>query len=242
MTRLEALLLYQEADLKKQKTENAVKNTESRQKMAKLHKLLKEQQTNIQKLTDEVETLQLNLARLISLQEKQTHDLELNISELDTLQEDEDCTAAEMTEFRQDVDTLSKELQKTEKEAKALIQQLEDATERFQRTRTLAGKAKKDYDQVKAVCEVEKTDSIADLNRCDKEMADRARQVDPKFFEKYKRARLHHNQPVVAVANGKCSGCNMSLPMAVLKKLAGQDEVLECENCGRILYQPDSSY
>ena len=242
MTRLEALLLYQKADLKKQETENTVKNTESRQKMAKLHKFLKEQQVNIQKLTDEVEGLQLNLARLISLQEKQAHELELNISEIETMQEDEDCTAAEMTEFRQDVDTLSKELQKTEKEVKTLIQQLEDATDRFQRTRTLAGKAKKDYDQVKAVCEVEKTDSIADLTRCDKEIADRARQVDPKLLEKYKRARQHHNQPVVMVVNGKCSGCNMSLPMAVIKKLSGQDEVMECENCGRILYQPDRNY
>lgn len=240
MTKLEALLLYQKADLKKQEAENAVKNTESRQKMAKLHKLLKEQQANIQKLTDEADALQQGLARLMALQEKQAHDLELNISELETLQEDEDCTAAEMTEFRQDVDSLSKELQKTEKDIKALVAQLDDASERFQRTRNLAGKAKKDYDQVKAVCEVEKNDSVAELGRFDKEIADRGRQVDSQFMERYKRARLHHSQPVVAVVNGKCSGCNMSLPMALLKKLAGQDEIMECENCGRVLYQPEN--
>lgn len=242
MTRLEALLQYQKADLKKQELENSVKNTESRQKMAKLHKLLKEQQTTIQKLTDEVEGLQLNLAHLISEQEKQAKKLSDNIDELDIMQSDEDCTAAEMTELRQDVETISRDLQKTEKEIGALLKQLDEATENFQRTRTLAGKAKKEYDQVKAVCEVEKTDSAAELNRCDKEIADRARQVDPKLIEKYKRARLHHNQPVVAVVNGKCSGCNMSLPMAVIKKLSGQDDVMECENCGRILYQPDKRY
>lgn len=242
MTRLEALLLYQKADLKKQETENAVKNTESRQKMAKLHKLLKEQQANIQKLTDEVEALQLSLARLIAQQEKQAHELEVNIDELENLQNDEECTAAEMTEFRQDVDTLGKELMRIEKDVKTLTQQIDEKIEQFQRTRTLAGKAKKDYDQVKAVCEVEKNDSISEITRCEKEIADRARQVDPRLLEKYKRARLHHSQPVVAVVNGKCSGCNMSLPMAVIKKLAGQDEVMECENCGRILYQPDKSY
>ena len=63
------------------------------------------------------------------------------------------------------------------------------------------------------------------------------RQVDPTFLAKYKKARVHHSMPVVPVVNEKCSGCNMSIPMAVIKKLSSQETVMECENCGRILYQ-----
>ena len=237
MTKLEALLQYQKADLKKQQLENSVKSTDSRQKMAKLNKLLREQKSNIQKLTEEVEALQLNLAKLIGQQDKLAYDLELNEAEFDTMEKDSDCTAEELTEFCHDVDSLQKEMQKTEKDAKNLLQQLQDATERFQHTRALAGKAKKDYDQVKAVCEVEKTESASDISASDKELQEKSRQVDALFMEKYKRARLHHTQPVVPVLNCKCSGCNMSLPMAVLKKLSDQDTIVECENCGRILYQ-----
>ena len=40
MTKLEYLLMYQKADLKKQQLENAVRTTESRQKLNKITKLL----------------------------------------------------------------------------------------------------------------------------------------------------------------------------------------------------------
>ena len=43
MTKLEYLLMYQKADLKKQQLENAVRTTESRQKLNKITKLLREQ-------------------------------------------------------------------------------------------------------------------------------------------------------------------------------------------------------
>lgn len=236
MTKLEYLLSYQQADVKKQKLEDSVKNTESRQKMMRLHKSLKEHQATIQKLTEEAENMQLNLMRLISQQEKMRHDLELNVSEMETLSKDEECTAEEMTEFRKDVDRLNRELNKMDKDVKALSEQLEKAVEAFQKTRSLAGRAKKEYDQVKAVCEVEKNESAAAVAAATKEMATVERQVDPTFLAKYKRARLHHKEPVVPVVQDKCSGCNMSLPMAVIKKLNGQDSIVECENCGRILY------
>ena len=106
----------------------------------------------------------------------------------------------------------------------------------FQKARSLGGRAKKEYDRLKAVCEVEKNESAAEITTATKEMETVERQVDPTFLAKYKRARVHHNMPVVPVVNEKCSGCNMSIPMAVIKKLTSQETVLECENCGRILY------
>ena len=107
----------------------------------------------------------------------------------------------------------------------------------FQKARSLGAKAKKEYDRLKAVVEVEKSEGAADITTATKEMETVERQVDPTFLAKYKRARVHHSMPVVPVVNEKCSGCNMSLPMAVIKKLNNQDNVMECENCGRILYQ-----
>ena len=116
------------------------------------------------------------------------------------------------------------------------VEQLEKTSTEFQKARSLGGRAKKEYDRLKAVCEVEKNEGAADITAATKEMDTVERQVDPTFLAKYKRARVHHNMPVVPVVNDKCSGCNMSLPMAVIKKLASQETVLECENCGRVLY------
>ena len=103
MTKLEYLLMYQKADLKKQQLENAVRTTESRQKLNKITKLLREQQTTIQKLTDDAEAQKNALSKLLAQQEGLAHELELNHSEMETLEADEEVTAEELTEFRQDV-------------------------------------------------------------------------------------------------------------------------------------------
>ena len=236
MTKLEYLLMYQKADLKKQQLENAVRTTESRQKLNKITKLLREQQTTIQKLTEDADAQKTVLAKLLAQQEGLSHELELNHSEMETLEADDQVTAEELTEFRQDVERLNRELSRLEKDVKTLLDQLENTSAEFQKARSLGGRAKKEYDRLKAVCEVEKNESAADITAATKEMETVERQVDPTFLAKYKRARVHHSMPVVPVVNEKCSGCNMSLPMAVIKKLISQETVLECENCGRVLY------
>ncbi len=237
MTKLEYLLMYQKADLKKQQLENNLRTTESRQKLNKITKILREQQTAIQKLTEDADAQQIALSRLISQQEGLAHELELNHSEMETLEADDQVTAEELTEFRQDVERLNRELGRLEKDVKGLLDQLEKTSADFQKARSLGGRAKKEYDRLKAVVEVEKAEGAADIATATKEMETVERQVDPTFLAKYKRARVHHSMPVVPVVNEKCSGCNMSLPMAVIKKLANQENVMECENCGRILYQ-----
>ena len=241
MTKLEYLLMYQKADLKKQQLENSLRTTESRQRLNKVTKLLREQQTAIQKLTEEAESQSNALTKLLTLQDNLSHELELNRSEMETLEADEEVTAEELTEFRQDVERLNRELSRLEKEVRALLEQLERISSDFQKARSLGGRAKKEYDRLKAVVEVEKTESAAGITAAAKEMETVERQVDPTFLAKYKKARVHHSMPVVPVVNDKCSGCNMSIPMAVIKKLTSQETVMECENCGRILYYPKTN-
>ena len=36
--------------------------------------------------------------------------------------------------------------------------------------------------------------------------------------------------------DGQCSGCFMSLPSATLLELKEGNRIVECDNCGRILY------
>ena len=237
MTKLEYLLMYQKADLKRQQLENSLRTTESRQKLNKITKLLREQQATIQKLTEDADGQQTALGKLLAQQESLSHELELNHSEMETLEADEEVTAEELTEFRTDVERLNRDLGRLEKDVRSLLDQLEKTSTDFQKARSLGAKAKKEYDRLKAVVEVEKSEGAADITTATKEMETVERQVDPTFLAKYKRARVHHSMPVVPVVNEKCSGCNMSLPMAVIKKLNNQDNVMECENCGRILYQ-----
>lgn len=236
MSRPIALLEYQEIDLEKQQVESGLRTTDARQRFNKLSKLLKTQQATLKKLTDDLEAIEETAKRLNRDYQAAAKRLELESSELEILEGDEETTAAEMTEFRQDIERLNKELVAIEKELKQTYASLEQQVAEFQKTRQVGSKAKKEYDQVREICLKERDDAQKELDALDADMAKKERTIDPKLMARYKRARQHHGTPVVPVREAKCSGCNMELPTLALSRLLGNGAVIECENCGRLLY------
>lgn len=236
MSRPEAILAYQNVDLEKQQLETNVRTTEARQRYNKLSKLLKNQQATIKKLTDDLDVIAASLKKLNQQHEEILSRIELESSELDILVGDEEATAEELTEFRHGIERLSREASSIEKELKQTYATLERQIAEFQKTRQVAVKAKKEYDQVRETCLKERDDAQKDLEAFDAKLASLEKNVDPKLMARYKRARQHFGMPVVPVKGGKCSGCNMGLPTLALSKLSGAGAVIECENCGRLLF------
>lgn len=236
MGKLDAMLLYQQTEQKKLEAEQAVRSTPARQKLSRLHKLLKTQQATIQKLTEETETRLSQINKLSEQAKRLEERIELENSELATITGDEESTAAEMTELRVDIERLQKGINQVVREAKKLLSEAEKAAEEYRETNLTAKNAKKEYDQVRAVCEKERDDSAEMLASFDEKLEQIRKDVDPALFQRYEKVKQHYAAPIVPVIGGKCSGCNMSLPMVMLKRLNAPDAVLECENCGRILY------
>ena len=236
MGKLDAMLLYQQTEQKKLEAEQAVRSTPARQKLSRLHKLLKTQQATIQKLTEETETRLSQINKLSEQAKRLEERIERENSELATITGDEESTAAEMTELRVDIERLQKEINQVVREAKKLLSEAEKAAEEYRETNLTAKNAKKEYDQVRAVCEKERDDSAEMLASFDEKLEQIRKDVDPALFQRYEKVKQHYAAPIVPVIGGKCSGCNMSLPMVMLKRLNAPDAVLECENCGRILY------
>lgn len=231
-----ALLAYQDADIEKQQIDAAVRTTSNRQKLNKLAKYIKQQQATLNKLNDDMEVFYASVSKIKTQYEAVLKRLDLESSEFETLKGDEECTSEEMTEFRHDIEKLNREAGNLEKEIKQLFQNLEGAVTEYQKTRQQGAKAKKEYDQLKLVCQKERDDAAVDMLALDKKMEELEKKVSPALMSRYKRVRLHHNVPVVEVRDGKCSGCNMSLPSLAIRRLVGEDMILECENCGRLLY------
>ena len=231
-----AIFAYQDVDLEKQQVENGLRTTDARVRLNKLSKLLKTQQATLKKLTDDLEAVTAVEKRINQQYQATAKRLELETSELQILENDEETTAEEMTEFRQDIEKLNKELSTMEKELKQTFASLEQQIAEFQKTRQIGSKAKKEYDQLREICNREKDDAQKELDALDTEMLRKERDVDPKLMARYKRARMHHGTPVVPVKEAKCSGCNVGLPTLALSRLLGDGAVIECENCGRLLY------
>ncbi len=231
-----ALLDYQNADLEKQQIESAVKSTPNRVKLNKLAKFVKQQQATLAKLTEDLESYSAAIAKMTQQHRAILDRLDLENSEFETLKGDEECTSEEMTEFRHDIERLQREAGNLDKDIKQTFRNLEASTEEYKKTWQQGVKAKKEYDQLKVVCQKEKDDAAVDMLAVDKKLEELEKRVNPTLMNRYRRVRQHHNMPVVEVRDGKCSGCNMSLPSLSIRRLVAEDMILECDNCGRLLY------
>ncbi len=236
MPNLAALWEYQAAELEKEALEREISSTPARIKFNKLHNYLIEQQNAIRRTQKEIEQKQQALVKLNDETDALLSRVELEHSEFENMKADADCTAEEMTECRESHERLLGELFNIRRTIDELIKWLETALAEYKKTRTNATKAKREYDALKAVCEAEFENSKASLEAAQARVNEQAKAVDPALLERYKRVKRNHNAPVARVENNQCSGCNMSLPVIMIKRVLAGDGIVECDNCGRILY------
>ena len=119
---------------------------------------------------------------------------------------------------------------------KAADRLLAAASAEYKETYTKAGRAKKEYDAVRAACEAEAQEAKPEREKAAAEAAKLRALVDPALLKRYDAIHANHARPMATVENSQCSGCRMSLPTAIVKKVASGSGIVECENCGRILY------
>ncbi|MBR2662788.1 MAG: hypothetical protein IKE25_03655, partial [Clostridia bacterium] len=60
--------------------------------------------------------------------------------------------------------------------------------------------------------------------------------VEPDLMAEYLSIKKHTTPPVSRLQYGQCSGCNTSLPSAILSKIRS-GTLVECETCGRMIIQ-----
>lgn len=61
--------------------------------------------------------------------------------------------------------------------------------------------------------------------------------VDEQFRNRYERLLKNKGTTVVVgVEHGVCGGCHMKLPAQIMVSVRGEQELITCINCGRILY------
>ncbi len=236
MNKLDALWQYQQAELELDKLESRIKTTSARLKLNKLHAFLTEQQAAVSGIQKNIEAKKGLIEKLAAQVEELEHKYELELSEFDIMKEDEECTAEEMTESRRSIEELMGRMDSARRELYDTIAWIEKATAEYKETYARAGKAKKEYDAVRTQCEGEMTAAKPELESARKAISEAQTKVEPELLERYKRIKGHHAVPMAKVENNQCGGCNMSLPTTTVKRVASGAGIVECENCGRILY------
>ena len=208
----------------------------NRARLNKLHSFLSEQQSAVTNISRQIDARGALIGKLSAQCHELERRLELEVSEFGTMEKDEECTAAEMTESRRSMEGLLDQINSVRKELSDAMAYLEKASAEYKETYTKAGRAKKEYDAVRAACEAEAQEAKPEREKAAAEAANLRALVDPALLKRYDAIHANHARPMATVENSQCSGCRMSLPTAIVKKVASGSGIVECENCGRILY------
>ncbi len=81
----------------------------------------------------------------------------------------------------------------------------------------------------------EEKEAKAEYQDITKKRQELIKKIDESILNRYERVRLGTDMAVVAIENGKCSGCHMEVSVVYTEKLK-EDALVNCETCGRILY------
>ncbi len=77
------------------------------------------------------------------------------------------------------------------------------------------------------------------LQGLSKERAELASKIDEDLLNRFERLfKSKGDAAIVAVEHGVCTGCHMKLTTATVKGVEAGREIVNCEQCGRILYEP----
>lgn len=230
--KLNELWNFMQVDMAASNFENQMRQAPNRQKLLKQRNVLGELQTNMKKLeseiaimADRIEAVKDEYTRLEASLKTLIEQIESNPPE--TLEAIEKQAQA----VQKVTDSLSRyehELQKMRKDAEARDRQQKEI-------RTRAAKTKMEYDTLKKEYDIEFKRDSEQLTSMKNQVEAASATVDAELLAKYKEIKQHIQPPMSKLINDQCSGCFMSLPSATLSRVKG-NEIVVCDNCGRILY------
>ena len=231
MEKYEALWAYQVEDMKADAIALAIKRSPTRQKLEKARDFILDRQKQYKQIEEDIGAMVDRkdiIAQAIVRSKEQLDSLQKRFEAAPPTTSDEvKSLLAEVSRCRDTIRQYEVEISRIVKET--------DANEKLQRSVRLdAANAKKSFDQLKADYEEESKSKKEDLETQRAKAKSVMDQVDPALLEEYETIKKHISPPVARLVHGQCSGCNTSLPSAILSKIKG-GTLVECETCGRMI-------
>lgn len=230
---IDKILEYQAVETELISLESEISKSKDRERAAEIQQSLKNQHSKLLALE--------NSAKIVGEQyKKATEKYEEYLKKLEKLEEEVKNAEPEKAELYakmyKDFASVSASLERDIQNIYASVQQIskdyEDIIRKSKTDREKFDKYKASYSKLKA----EKEPKIAEVKE---KLEAIAKQIDPKLMSTYKQKREGRIFPVfVALAANKCGGCRMEISASKLGQMKTNNlGVIECENCGRLIYQ-----
>ena len=136
-----------------------------------------------------------------------------------------------------EIETARRDIFKLEDQQLELMEQAEAAQKEAAAATRMADDAKKSADRQMADLTAREENLKKELAELEADRDQLAAAVDASILPRYERLRKSKGENVVVgVAHGVCGGCHMKLQRQVMVTCQGNQEIVTCPNCGRILY------
>lgn len=136
-----------------------------------------------------------------------------------------------------EIDTCKADIMKIEDKEIELMEQGEQAQKEAARLTREAADARKNVDEQIALLGAREDNLKKELAALESNREELASAVDSGARARYERlSKSKGENVIVGIQHGVCGGCHMKLPAQILVTCQGEQEIVTCINCGRILY------
>jgi uncharacterized protein len=143
----------------------------------------------------------------------------------------------ELTGFQQELEILKAQRGEREDKLLGIMIDVETAQQDVSRKTSEFAAIERDWNENQQKLSDQQTELEAELAKLGQKREIIAGQTDSaslRLYEEMRRAR--QGQAVAKVMQGRCQGCRISLPMSDQQRARMGHELVQCSNCGRILY------
>ncbi|MCK8828059.1 C4-type zinc ribbon domain-containing protein [Natroniella acetigena] len=230
----EELYQLQKLDARKEKLKRSAQNDLETQEVLKLTKQL--DQLKVELETKEEEIMQLNK----EIKEKEFENARVTRKEEEyknKLYGETNYSPKELEDFQIKLTKTEEVREQLEEEILEMMMILEQKEEELG---SLEEKMSSKTDKIEELKEklMNKEESIEmKLNKIKENKLELKSRIEEDLLEKYNKLYAKKNaRAVVKLEDNYCTGCRMTLPRNLIKKVKQSIEIAFCENCGRILY------
>ena len=236
--RLDDLWQFMQVDMEADRFESKMRQSENRQKLLKQRSFLMDQQANMKKIEADIAAMQDRLEAVNDEAQRLEKQLDALTAEIEANPpksiEDAEKSIQTMEKLNDTLSHYEQELSKIRKDSEIRDRQQKEI-------RVRAARTKVEYDQLKQLYDKEYKVDLAQLQQLRAGTEKAAQTVDPALLERYRAIKQHCTPPMAKLVAGQCAGCFMALPSATLLKLKEGDGIVECDNCGRIIYMTEEN-
>jgi predicted nucleic acid-binding Zn-ribbon protein len=143
----------------------------------------------------------------------------------------------ELSGFQQELEILKAQRGEREDKLLAIMMDVETAQQDVSRKSSEFAAVEKDWNENQQKLSNQQTELETELAKLEQKRELIVGQTDSaslRLYEEMRRAR--QGQAVAKVMQGRCQGCRISLPMSDQQRARMGHELVQCSNCGRILY------